>query len=47
MEIKLARWMLKYVANVINKYRNKGLSLQKYSKLSGEVSYKLEWCDCG
>lgn len=46
MQIKLAELMLKYITKVINKYKYKGLGLVKYSKLSGEVSYKLEWHDC-
>ena len=46
MDIKFAEWMLQYVAKVINKYRDRGLNLAKYSKLSGEVSYRLEWYDC-
>ena len=47
MDIKLAELMLRYVAKVVNKYRARGLGLEKYSKLSGEVSYRLEWYDCG
>lgn len=45
MDIKLAEWMLKFISKVCNKY--KGLNIEKYSKLSGEKIYKLEWLDCG
>lgn len=44
MDIKLAEIMLKFVTRVCNKH--KGLCVEKYSKLSGEVKYELEWCDC-
>lgn len=47
MDIKIAELMLRYVANVVNKHRARGLTLEKYSKISGEVSYHLVWCDCG
>ena len=46
MDIKLARWMLKFIEKVCNKH--KGLNIIKYSKLSGvhgEKVYRLEWCD--
>ena len=45
MDIKIANWMLKFINKVCNK--NNGLNIQKYSKISGETVYKLEWCDCG
>ena len=44
MDIKIAKWMLKFIAKVCNKH--KGLNIAKYSKLSGEKIYKLEWYDC-
>lgn len=45
MDIKIAKWMLKFVEKVCNKH--KGLNIAKYSKLSGEKVYELEWYDCG
>lgn len=45
MDIKLAELMLKLVTRVCNKH--KGLNIGKYSKLSGEKVYELEWHDCG
>jgi hypothetical protein len=47
MDIKIAELMLRYIAKVVNKHRARGLALKRYSKISGEVSYRLEWCDCG
>lgn len=44
MKIKLANLMLKFISKLCT--RNRGLALQKYSKLSGEIIYKLEWHDC-
>lgn len=44
MKIKLAKFMLKFISKLCTK--NKGLTVQKYFKLSGEVIYKLEWHDC-
>lgn len=45
MDVKLAEIILKFVTRVCNKHR--GLRIEKYSKLSGEVIYRLESCDCG
>lgn len=44
MDIKIANWMLKFVAKVCNKH--KGLCIGRASKLSGEQVYELEWQDC-
>ena len=43
MDIKLAEIMLKFITKVCN--RHKGLQIEKYSKLSGQVIYKLEGTD--
>lgn len=43
MDVKLAEWMLKFVARVCNKHS--GLRVTKAKMLSGEMVYKLEWCD--
>lgn len=43
MDIKLAKLMLKYITKVCNKHN--GLDITKYSKLSDEVIYELEWLD--
>ena len=45
IDLKLAELMLKYISKVCNKH--KGLNVTKYSKISGKVTYKLEWHDCG
>ena len=45
MDVKIANMMLKFITKVCNKHN--GLTIERYSKLSGEVIYKLEWCDCG
>lgn len=46
MDIKIANWMLKFIAKVCNKHR--GLCVRKYYKgTSNVVVYKLEFCDCG
>lgn len=46
MDVRIANWMLKFVAKVCNKH--KGLRVNKYSKgVSDAIVYKLEWCDCG
>lgn len=46
MDIKIANWMLKYVAKVCNKH--KGLTVRKaYKGVSDIVIYELEFCDCG
>jgi hypothetical protein len=39
----IAELMLKFITKICNKY--KGLGIEKYSKLSGETIYKLEWSD--
>lgn len=44
MKFKLANLMLKFISKLCT--RNSGLVIRKYSKLSGEIIYKLEWCDC-
>lgn len=44
MDLKLANVMLKFITKVCNKHR--GLTIQKYRKISGEVIYKLEEHDC-
>ena len=44
MDIKLAEIMLKFITRVCNKH--KGLCIEMYSKLSGEVIYTLEVYDC-
>lgn len=44
MKLKLANLMLKLISKLCT--RNSGLVIQKYSKLSGEIIYKLEWHDC-
>lgn len=45
MDIKIANWMLKFVAKVCNKH--KGLRVRKYYKgVSDIVGYELESCDC-
>lgn len=45
MDIKIAKWMLKFITKVCNKHN--GLYISKASKLSGEKVYELQWCDCG
>ena len=46
MDIKIANWMLKFVAKVCNEH--KGLRVRKYYKgVSDIVGYELESCDCG
>lgn len=46
LDIKIANWMLKYVAKVCNKH--KGLKVTKFYKgVSDTVIYELESCDCG
>lgn len=45
MELKLAETMLKFITKACNKHR--GLVIEKYRKTSGEVTYQLEWHDCG
>lgn len=45
IDVKIARVMLKYIEKVCN--RHSGLNIAKYSKLSGEKTYRLEWYDCG
>lgn len=45
MSLKLAKLMLKFITKICNKH--KGLVIQKYRKISGEVIYQLEWHDCG
>ena len=45
MDVKIAKMMLKYIEKVCNKHI--GLNITKYTKLSGEKTYKLEWYDCG
>ena len=41
MKFRIANLMLKFISKLCT--RNTGLVLQKYSKLSGEIIYKLEW----
>jgi hypothetical protein len=45
IDLKLAETMLKFITKVCNKH--KGLNITKYSKLSGEVTYELEFYDAG
>lgn len=44
LDIIIAKLMLKFITKVCNKY--KGLNIERYSKLSDEVIYKLQWSDC-
>lgn len=44
MKLGIANLMLKFINKLCN--RNSGLVLRKYSKLSGEIIYKLEWSEC-
>lgn len=44
MKFRMADLMLRFISKLCT--RNSGLVLRKYSKLSGEIIYKLEWCDC-
>ncbi len=43
-DIKIAEFMLKFISRVCTKHR--GLSVTKYSRLNGTITYKLEWHDC-
>jgi len=44
MKFRIANLMLKFINKLCA--RNSGIVLRKYSKLSGEIIYKLEWRDC-
>ena len=44
MKFRIANLMLKFISKLCT--RNSGLAIRKYSKLSGEIIYKFEWCDC-
>lgn len=44
MKFRIANLMLKFISKLCT--RNSGLVIRKYSKLSGEIIYKLVWCDC-
>lgn len=44
IKFRMANLMLKFISKICTK--NSGIVIRKYSKLSGEIIYKLEWCDC-
>ena len=43
MDIRIANWMLRYVAKVCNKY--KGLGVEVYRNLNDDVYLELGWAD--
>ena len=44
MKFRMANLMLKFISKLCTEHR--GLVIKKYSRLSGKIIYKLEWCDC-